>query len=239
MKNRVDKISKEKNIKGGTYFSLAMLCFLGLGLDGLLIFVDYLIFGEAARAGFSHYTWYMHVTHWGMVVVVWSSIVWYTCKKLSKKEKLAEVFNVSLSKKQVINIGIALVVSIVFTCLEQLLDAGTLPQIVREYTSFSKEFGNKALLMSIFQNVYYVFEVALVVLLLALMQKAGEEWFKNKRIPYCAVGLTFTWGLGHISHGGLAALWVMAFSAAVGLFFVLLKKNVWATYFMILFIFII
>jgi len=238
MKVQVEKVKKEKKITGGTYFSLAMLCFLALGFDALVGLIDYMIFGDLAKEGFSNYTWYMNITHWIIVLIIWGAAIWYVCNWFNKKNVLNGILTTVFNRKTIISILIAIIISAMFTLAEYLFDPGTMPQIVGEFNHFKESFGDKAFIVSASQNIYYIFEIAIVVLLLALMQKAGEEWFHNDKIPYGAVGLAFTWGLGHIVHGGFAALWVMGFSVAAGLLFVLCKKNIWATYIFIWFVFI-
>lgn len=50
----------------------------------------------------------------------------------------------------------------------------------------------------IFQNVYYLFEAALILLTIAFGQKFGESLFKRDGLPYGGMFLALTWGLIHI-----------------------------------------
>lgn len=239
MNQLIRKMKKEKKTTGGSFFSMAMLCYLGLGFDAIAILIDILLFGELAQKGFDHYTWYMKLWHSGIVILVWGFVIGYMLKRLQKRNLLTEVVNPSMNKAVIVPILFAITISSIFTRLEQIFSPSTIPQIIGEYHRFQEAYSEYALILSIAQNIYYVFEVGLVVLLLALMQKAGEEWFRNQKLPFGAVGLALTWGIGHIMHGGWAALWVMSFSLVAGLFFTLCKKNCWATYIFIIFIFII
>lgn len=232
-------MKKEKRQNGFTYSTAAMLCFAVLGFDGLAIALDYLIFGDVVREGFGSYTWVMKMMHSGMVIIVWSISIGLIGLWMKKKNVFKEILNTSLGKRQVLTVIAGIAISFIFKLLHQMIEPANIPQILDEYRHFENVFGNHALIISVFQNVYYIIEVALVVLLLALFQRAGELWFHTSKLPYGSVGLTFTWGLAHIFHGWESALWIMGFSLLVGLFFVLGKKNIWASYFMILCIFVV
>lgn len=76
------------------------------------------------------------------------------------------------------------------------------------------------------QYIYYFLETVLMVMILTFTQNAGERIFKNKKIPYGAVGLAVLWGLVHIIfHGPLDGL-ITTFNALLyGCAFLALKKN--------------
>ncbi len=57
----------------------------------------------------------------------------------------------------------------------------------------------------IFQNIYYLFETALIVLNIVFGQKFGEVLTKKDKLPYGGLFLAFTWGLMHILTQGLQA----------------------------------
>ena len=78
-----------------------------------------------------------------------------------------------------------------------------------------KEFASNGAVRFVFQYIYYMFEVSLVMLIIVFGQKACEKWFGNENIPYGGIIAALTWGLGHwASKGSLAA---GIFSAVCGL----------------------
>ncbi|MBO5303174.1 MAG: hypothetical protein J6A92_03905 [Lachnospiraceae bacterium] len=59
------------------------------------------------------------------------------------------------------------------------------------------EFQANGWLKFIFQYIYYIFETALVLLILIFGQKACELWFHNTKIPYGGIIVALTWGIAH------------------------------------------
>ncbi len=67
------------------------------------------------------------------------------------------------------------------------------------------------------QYLYYALEAALMLLILACGQRAGEQWFPNRRLPYASVVLAVLWGLPHLCTQGLVdGLWVTAQALVYG-----------------------
>ena len=144
-----------------------------------------------------------------------------------KKNVVEEVISIKWNNNLVYLLIIAAVGSISLTIIESLIFSDSLPQFFREYQNFVQYHGTIGLIPWIFQNIYYVIESMLVVLLLALMQRAGEIWFKNDRFPYGGIGLLLTWGISHLIHGLISGLWICAFSLVFGWIFIKAKKCWW------------
>lgn len=92
--------------------------------------------------------------------------------------------------------------------------------------------------VALVQNIYYIVEAVLVVLLVALMQSAGEVWFKKPSLPYGGIGLMLTWGLGHLTHGLQSGLYITAFSLVFGWLFVKAGKQWWPSFLFIWLVFV-
>lgn len=91
----------------------------------------------------------------------------------------------------------------------------------------------------VFQNVYYMFEAALILLTIAFGQKFGETLIKRGSLPYGGIFLALTWGLIHILlQGGQTGVYAFLMSILYGLVYILLKKNIRYSYMMIAIIFI-
>jgi len=228
-----------KDPSGLTYFLQGMTCFLFLIYDAIQHIIDQVIYGNLIKdLHFFDWPWYALITHWTFVIIVWGTCL-YLMSRWVKKYKTLKILDFKLTSSAKYLIPIALVLGIVFAFIEYLMAPSILPQIYNEYLHFVEDHGSKALLVSIVQNIYYIFEAGLVVFLVAFMQNAGEKWFKSTKIPFGSIGLATTWGLAHLTHGGLATLWIITFAFAAGLFFQVTKKSIIISYILILSIFII
>ncbi len=218
-----------------------LLIFLALAYDAIQRIFDELIFGDKMVASFFSNPWYIKVTHWGgFVILIWSLTVYLMYKWMMTDQDSIGI-NLKVNKNLKWLIPVAVMASFMMALLEQMMEPNILPQIYREYLSFVKVDESMAIVVSIFQNIYYMLETGLVILLIALMQKAGEKWFKMTRIPWGgSIGLTITWGgIAHLTHGGIATLWICLFAFLSGVFYLISKKSIWASYVFVLLIFVI
>lgn len=104
------------------------------------------------------------------------------------------------------------------------------------------EYNNLGLIRFIFQYIYYIFEVMLIILAIAFGQKFFEEVLKKSDviIPFGGLFLACTWGLMHIFTQDFAT-GIYAFGMAVvyGMVYVLLNKNARYAYLVNLILFIV
>ncbi|MGB9788953.1 MAG: hypothetical protein ACPLVD_09150 [Dictyoglomus turgidum] len=118
---------------------------------------------------------------------------------------------------------ISILIVLLFTCVEVKIDHVAEPQIYQEYNKFIQRYGNKALIISIFRNLYYFVETIIVLLIIAL----GWNWsFINR-------------GLGHFLSHPQGAIYVDIWTLVEGLIYILSNKNVYSTFlvFFLMFIF--
>jgi len=219
-------------------FLKGLLCFFALGYDFLQGFIDKLIFGDAVADNFFDSPWFVLVTHWIFVIIVWTITAFLLIKWINKNSN-QQLLQLKWNSSLTYLIPCAIIASVALAYLEQLIDPAMIPQIYREFLNFKADHGSMGIVVSVAQNVYYVVESCLVLLLIILMQLAGESWFKKRNIPWGAIGLLLTWGLGHLTHGGLATLWICMFALFAGVFYLLAKRHVVPSYIIILLIFII
>lgn len=236
--NVKSNLKKDKRTSGLTYFLMGLLVFLGLAFDMVQRFIDELIYGELVAQRFFDSPWFILVTHWSFVVLGWGVVITLMVKWIRKQPE-AKQLNFKLQKSLLYLLPFAIVAGIVVAYLELLIEPAVLPQISREYLSFISKHGSYGNIVSIAQNIYYVVESGMIICLLALMQSAGERWFKYSKIPYCSIGLTLTWGIAHLTHGGIATIWICLVALLMGGFYVISNKNVWASYLFVLLIFVI
>lgn len=226
---------RSKGLLGLDYCLLGLLCFGGLMFDLLAMGIDWIIFRDKSINEF----WYVKTFHSINVALLWLILVVSLCIWLKKKGVLDELFNFTFNAKTWSYLVIAFIGGVIMTFLEGMVETPlTTLQIIHEYTRFVDRYGDNALIVSITQNIYYIAEVGLVVLLLALMQRAGEKWFGERRIPYGGIGLMLTWGLGHLNKGLIPGLWIAGFAFIAGSIFIFNKKNVLPTYLFIILVFI-
>lgn len=205
---------KQKEVKGWDYLSLSLLAFGGLGLEVLLAFViEPMIF----KAQMQDWSTAQCIIHWIVTCIVWAIMV-FLLERDSKKNYAFSIFQESKKPHmwQWIAIAVCVIVSLIIS--------------YSDWDGFKvvKEFQNKGWLKFIFQYIYYVFETALVMLIIVFGQKAGEKWFKNPNVPYGSIVVALTWGLVHtLTKGDLRAGISCAVSGLLyGLVYLLANRNV-------------
>ena len=97
------------------------------------------------------------------------------------------------------------------------------------------ELGGKTPLQFLFQYFYYLFEIILVVLLIAFGQRAGELWFHRSWMPWGGIAAGITWGLVHTLSKGDFWVGLTAMTAAVfyGIIYLLVGKRAIPAYLLI------
>lgn len=231
---------KEKgNISGIQYFLLGLLVFLMLGMDMFIMGLDQWLWGDLFNIDdFFVSPWYVLVVHWSIVTILWTVgamifLLWFRKRKLIEK-----VISLRWSSKVIPLLIVAFISSFLFAVLEFWINGESIPQIYREYENFKLEHGFMGIWVALVQNIYYIVEAVLVVLLVALMQSAGEVWFKKPSLPYGGIGLMLTWGLGHLTHGLQSGLYITAFSLVFGWLFVKAGKQWWPSFLFIWLVFV-
>lgn len=233
-------MSKTEKSLGLKFLFLGLLVFLTLGMDLFVIPIDRLLWGNQLKIDtFFSSPWYVLITHWSIVIILWIMGGFLIFKWLKKKDFLEEVISINWNKDLIYFIIIAIIAGILFNVVESIIFSTQLPQFFREYQRFYQVHGSMGLIVWLFQNIYYLIESMLVVLLLALMQRAGEIWFKNDRFPYGGMGLLITWGISHLMHGLISGLWICAFSISFGLLFIKAEKRWWPSLLFVWLMFII
>lgn len=232
---------KEKmNISGMQYFLLGLLVFLILGMDMFVMVLDQWLWGDLFNLDdYFASPWYVLVVHWSIVIVLWAAGAMGLWVWLKKKHRLKDVVSLRWSPNVIPLMLVAFLMSFVFALLDFWLSGESIPQIYGEYRSFIREYGSIGVWVALVQNVYYILEAILVVLLVALMQRAGEVWFKKPNLPYGGIGLMLTWGLGHLTHGLQSGLYITAFALVFGWLFVKADKQWWPSLLFIWLLFVI
>lgn len=212
----------EKKVGASDYLALGLYAFAGFGLEVVLSMFLPSIFGVES----SEYTLIHHCIHWVLTCILWGSMALFLIR-LSKKKYAFDIMKLNEmpdSKGWLL----AVVVSVIAIIVTTFVWGGFKP--VQEYNGMVK---------SIFQNVYYLFEAALILLTIAFGQKFGETLLKRGSLPYGGIFLALTWGLIHILlQGTQTGVYAFLMSILYGTVYILLKKNIRYSYIMIAIIFI-
>ena len=99
------------------------------------------------------------------------------------------------------------------------------PQALGEHAFFVGLYGSvDGSVVFLLQGLYYLFEASIVVFMIGLFQRAGDQWFGRTYLPWGGIGLALTWGaLHYLMHPTLE---VVVLPLAMGVVYVLGKKHV-------------
>lgn len=207
-----------KKITGWDYLSYALLAFGGLGLEALLAFVlEPALYG----ASMNEWTTLQNILHWIITCILWGMVsIWLI--KAAKKNYQFDLFarQNPLQLWQWIVIAVFIILSLIISYYDW------------NGSKVIREFRANGWLKFIFQYIYYIFETALVTLILVFGQKAFDQWFTKKNIPYGGILAGLTWGLAHIfTKGSLSTGLLCAFSGfAFGSVYLLTNRDIRKTF---------
>ena len=208
-------IEHNKNtMKSGFIFLiLALLAFAGLGLEMLLAFlIEPLIYG----IGLNEFSTGQNIVHWIVTCILWG-ISAFLLLSFAKRNF---GFDVLANKQKIKTVNWILC----FVCLAIAIIISLI-----DWNGFkpAKEFIYNGWLKFIFQYIYYIFETLLVYLIIIFGQEAGDQWFKQNKIPYGGILAALTWGLIHwLTKGDLVVgLLSLVFALLFGIVYLLTNKN--------------
>lgn len=172
-----------KKASGINFLLLAILAFVGLGLEVLLAFgIEPLIYGASLNEWSDAQT----IVHWIVTCTLWGAVS-FGIIRLAKKKYDFDLFERGnkLSLRQWLLVVVFIIGSLIFSYVDW------------NGSKVIKEFYSNGPVKFVFQYIYYVFETALVTLILIFGQKAFERWFHKENIPYGGIIVALTWGIGH------------------------------------------
>jgi hypothetical protein len=221
------KLEKHKNGLG--FLLLGLLAFMGLGLEIPLAFMVEMPLYRIDTGNFNDYTTTENILHWIFTCILWG-IVAFILIKLSQK-KLRFDFMTDKSKPGKLQFLIAVALLGISVAIS-IWDWNGIKVI--------KEFEYNGWLKFIFQYIYYIFEVVLVLLIIVFGQKFGELMFKQNKIPWGGILVGLTWGLVHILTKGDIQTGLIASIGGVmyGITYLVLQKNTYISYLFILLMFV-
>ena len=218
-------------IKPFVFVLIALILFGLLGLEFPVFILSRVVDGRAASQTFSWpVNWYGAVFHWTVTMLIWAAGAGCIYLWAKKKGVLPELVRFDFHRRDgfILAVGILFVIAyeLVFSRMAGLAS----PQIWREYRGFQNMYGRQAWIVAIFQNLYYLVEYGLVVMMIAFFQRGGELWFKASWFPWGGVGLALTWGMIHLVTNPQGAVWVIMWGVLLGIYFVLSGKNFFTTW---------
>ena len=213
----------EKKIGASDFLALGLYSFAGFGLEIVLSMVLSSIFGVQS----SEYTIVHHCVHWMLTCVLWGVMVIFLMNFSRRKYSFDIMkFNEKPDLKAWL---IAIVIAAIAIAATTIAWGGLKP--IQEYDGISK---------FVFQNIYYLFEAALIVLTIVFGQKFGEMLTKREGLPYGGLFLALTWGLIHILLQGFqTGIYAFAMAILYGVIYLVFKKNTRYAYILIAVIFIV
>lgn len=210
------KEKTNKKISAWYYLGLSFYAFLGLGMDGVLAGVEMSVYGK----GLSEYTKLQSILHWIIICMIWGGFT-YVLYRVSKKRGFDFMKQKAKAGKKQLVIAVLLTI---IGIIEMTVSFGGFKPLI--------EFEKKTAVLFVFQYIYYLFEVALFLLILIFGQRFGEELFGKRKIPYGGIVLALTWGLIHIlSKNLVTGIECIAFSIIFGILYLCVNKNTKLTYF--------
>ena len=212
------KGADEKKVKGLDYIWLALTAFGGLGLEALYAYLlEPIVYGCEMQ---DWNTWQV-ILHWTITCITWGIVACHTVKS-AKKDCGFYLFQ----KNEPVKLWQwGAVIGCAAVCLSSTyIDWGGSKLLI--------EFGRLGALKFTFQYIYYLFEVAMFMLIIVYGQKAFEVWFQKPNIPYGGIAVALTWGMAHwFTKGSFAAGIYSAFGGfCFGVVYLLLNRNIKWTY---------
>ena len=232
MKKTVAK--KTNRFKKGLEFLLYAL--EAFGVIGLEVLLAYVVEPKLYNRGMKDFNTWQSISHWILTCTVWGlgaySII-KDCRKNSGVDLLdniknVKVFDKGIKVRQWVLIALGVTVCLVSTWIDW------------NGSKVLTELNRRGALLFVFQYIYYLFEVLLVLLIIVFGQMAFEKWFNNSKIPFGGIIVALTWGLGHWATKGslVTGLYTAVGGFVFGSVYVLTNRNVKLSYLLLCIMFI-
>lgn len=209
--------TKAKPSSAVTFFVLSVLSLAGLFLEAPVLQGEQFIYNKK----YFQFTITESIVHWVLICFIWGiigALLMYVSSRVYK-------FDLTKADKKPSMSGMAVTVL--------LLAAAVLTRyFVWDGWKIAQDFHRSGWFQSIFQYIYYLFEVLLVLLTVAFAQECGDRAFKTKYVPWGGILLALTWGLSHIITQGdlVVGLSYALYSILFGIAFLCVKKNIYISY---------
>lgn len=172
---------------------------------------------------------YETIIHWVFTIICWGLMILFLIYRAKIKLNF-NIFNDRAFTKK----GVIITILLIAACIIwNVFDWKTLKII--------GEFQKKEMILFLFQQIYYIFEIGLVFLIVVFGQEFAEKLLKKEsKIPFGGILLCCTWGAVHILTKGIdTGTGVMIFALLYGFMYVVLNRNAKYSYLSMLLAFII
>lgn len=171
-------MKKEKWI----FLILALFAFLALGLEVILAFwLEPGLFG----AVMNEWSDRQNILHWLFTCALWGCAAIGLIQAAKKYEFHLFESGSRVLRWQWIVIAVLLICNLIISWFDW------------HGSKIIKEFYANRPVKFVFQYIYYTFEAALILLILAFGQRAYESWTQKTNIPFGGILLAVTWGAAH------------------------------------------
>jgi hypothetical protein len=218
------------------FLVLALLPFVFLACEFIVVLIDLLIYGTSDYAEISKIGIYPMLIHWFLTVIIWGIGLWFSYKISKKLGFNPFEYKDKPSLKNLIIVGILI---IIVTTLSYIMWEMRFKPIV-ELNGMINRYGNQGIITFIGQYIYYIVESGLFTAIIVFGQHFGEKVFKKTNIPWGGILCALTWGLGHIiTQNSITGISTFIVSIIFGITYLLLRKNVKYTYIILTIMFMI
>ena len=211
------------------YLAMALIAFLFLGLELLVLLIESLFYGTTDLFGLilEQRGIYPLLIHWSATCVIWVIGAWVLYARAKRKG-----FNIFENKSDapILN-WIIVVVLLAVSVISSYITWDMRFKPIAEFTGMANRVGEQAVFIFTAQYIYYLVESVLFLAIVVFGQKFGELVFKKNNIPWGGILCGLTWGLAHIlTQNMLTGIYSAVFAVIYGVVYLLLKKNVRYTY---------
>lgn len=214
---------KQQTVLTCLLFSVA--CLVSLSAEYIILQCEQFIYEK----DYFEFTITESVVHWIVICFIWGmigSLLLYLSARVYS-------FNVFKHSDKLTVRGIAVALILTFASVSA-------KYIVWDGWKILSDLHNSGWFQFIFQYIYYLFEILIVLLAVVFAQEAGEKIFCMKKIPWGGFVLAVTWGLSHIiTQSSIPiGLYYTVCSVLYGTAYVAVRKNLYVSYLIIVLMFL-
>lgn len=206
---------KQQTVLTCMLFSIA--CLVSLSAEYLILQCEQFIYEK----NYFKFTISESVVHWVLICFIWGmigSLLLYLSVRVYS-------FNVFKHSDKPTARGIAAALILIFASVSA-------KYIIWDGWKILADLHSSGWFQFIFQYIYYLFEVLIVLLTVVFAQEAGEKIFNVKKAPWGGFVLAVTWGLSHIvtQSSVTIGLYYTVSSIMYGTAYIALRKNLYFSY---------
>lgn len=209
--------AEKRQCTGRTYLLFSVVCLLSLFIEYLILQCEQFIY----QKNYYKFTITESIVHWVLICVIWGmagALMVYLSTRVYNFDILRRSAKPSVAGW--IAAPILIVVSV------------SAKYVLWDGWKIILDFHNSGWFQFIFQYVYYLFEILIVMLAVVFAQEAGEKIFHTNRVPWGGILAALTWGLSHIITQGSVTIGIYYTLCSVlyGILYLAVRKNLYISY---------